>query len=81
MHLSNLVNAVAYLRNSAVIMCSLTCNFDAETNVFYDRVHQPYEYALLTRFYSQNALSFKIDCKIDRTDHLIRIKFVNPLTH
>ena len=48
---------------------------DIEANRFYDRNHQMYEAALLTRFYTQHALRPIIDAEINHLRQFI--KFIN----
>ena len=48
-----------------------------EANRFYDRTHQIYEAALLTRYYTQHALRPFIDAKINHQRHFIKIPFIN----
>ena len=50
---------------------------DIEANRFYDRNHQMYEAALLTRCYTQHALRQFIDAEINHQRHLIKIPFIN----
>ena len=50
---------------------------DIEANRFYDRNHQMYEAALLTRCYTQHALRPFIDAEINHQIHLIKIPFIN----
>ena len=45
--------------------------------MFYDRNHQMYEAALLTRCYTQHALHPVIDYEIDHKRHFIKIPFIN----
>ena len=49
---------------------------DIETNRFYDRNHQIYEAALLTRCYTQHALRPFIDAEINHQRHFIKIPFI-----
>ena len=51
--------------------------FDIEANRFYDRNHQMYDAALLTRCYTQHALRPFIDAEINHQRHLIKIPFIN----
>ena len=51
--------------------------FDIEANRFYDRNHQMYEAALLTRCYTQHALRPFIDAEINHQRHFIKIPFIN----
>ena len=44
---------------------------------FYDRNHQMYEAALLTRCYTQHALGRFIDAEINHQRHFIKIPFIN----
>ena len=48
-----------------------------EVNGFYDRNHQLYEAALLTRCYTQHALRPFIDAEINHQRHFIKIPFIN----
>ena len=48
---------------------------DIEANRFYDRNHQMYEAALLTRCYAQHALRPFIDAEINHQRHFIKIPF------
>ena len=50
---------------------------DIEANRFYDRNHQMYEAALLTRCYTQHALRPFIDAEINHQKHFIKIPFIN----
>ena len=51
--------------------------WDIEANRFYDRNHQMYEAALLTRCYTQHALRPFIDAEINHQGHFIKIPFIN----
>ena len=48
---------------------------DIEANMFYDKNHQMYESALLTRCYTQHDLRLFIDAEIDHRRHFIKIPF------
>ena len=48
-----------------------------EANKFYDRNHQLYDAALLTRCYTQHALLPFIDSETNHKRHLIKIPFIN----
>ena len=50
---------------------------DDEANTFYDRKHDLYEAALLTRCYTQHALCPYIDSEINHIRHFIKIPFIN----
>ena len=50
---------------------------DDEANKFYDRKHDLYEAALLTRCYTQHALHPYIDSEINHIKHFIKIPFIN----
>ena len=50
---------------------------DTEVNKFYDRNHQLYDAALLTRCYTQHALRPFIDSETNRKRHFINIPFIN----
>ena len=50
---------------------------DDVANKSYDRKHNLYEAALLTRCYTQHALRPYIDSKINHIRHFIKIPFIN----
>ena len=50
---------------------------DDEAYNFYDRKHDLYEAALLTRCYTQHALRPYIDSEINHIRHFIKIHFIN----
>ena len=50
---------------------------DTEANKFYDRNHQLYDAALLTRCYTQHALRPFIDFETNHKRHFIKIPFIN----
>ena len=50
---------------------------DDEANNSYDRKHDLYEAALLTRCYNQHALRPYIDSEINHIGHVIKIPFIN----
>ena len=50
---------------------------DTEANKFYDRNHQFYDAALLTRCYTQHALRPFIDSKTNHKRNFIKIPFIN----
>ena len=50
---------------------------DDEANKFYDRKHDLYEAAPLTRCYTQHALRPYIDSEINHIRHFIKIPFIN----
>ena len=50
---------------------------DDEAKKFYDRKHDLYEAALLTRCYTQHALRPYIDSEINHIRHFIKIPFIN----
>ena len=50
---------------------------DTEANKFYDRNHQLYDAALLTRCYTQYALRPFIDSETNHKRHSIKIPFIN----
>ena len=52
---------------------------DTEANKFYDRNHQLYDAALLTRCYTQHALRPFIDSEINHKRHFIKIPFINKV--
>ena len=50
---------------------------DTEANKFYDRNHQLYDAAFLTRCYTQHALRLFIDSETNHKRHFIKIPFIN----
>ena len=50
---------------------------DTEANRFYDRNHQMYGSALLTRCYTQHAFCPFINAEINHQRHFIKIPFIN----
>ena len=50
---------------------------DEEINKFYDRKHDLYHTALLTRCYTQHALRAYIDSEMNHIRHFIKIPFIN----
>ena len=65
------------LSKLASLSISSLLKLDDETNKFYDRKHDLYEAALLTRCYTQHALNPYIDSEINHIRHCIRIPFIN----
>ena len=62
----------------AIVACQTWIGvLDIEANWFYDRNHQMYEAALLTRCYTQHALRPFIDAEINHQRHFIKIPFIN----
>ena len=51
-------------------------SLDTEANIFYDRNHQMYDDALLTRCYTQHALRHLIDSESYHIRHFIKISFI-----
>ena len=51
-----------------------------EANKFYDRNHQLYDAALLTRCYTQHILRLFIDSETVHKRHFIKIPFINKGT-
>ena len=70
-----------------VIICFqdyLPCQFllsvrklDEEANTFYDRKHDLFDAAFLTRCYTQHAFRPYIDSEINHIRHFIKIPFIN----
>ena len=50
---------------------------DEESNKFYDRKHDLYHTAFLTRCYTQHALRPYIDSEVNHIRHFIKIPFIN----
>ena len=63
-------------RLSSLSISSLR-KLDEEANKFYDRKHDLYEAALLTRCYTQHALRPHIDSEINHIRHFINFPFIN----
>ena len=63
------------LSKLASLSISSLHKLDDEANKFYDRKHDLYEAALLTRCYTQHALRPYIDSEINHTRHFIKIPF------
>ena len=64
------------LSKLASLSVSSLRKFD-KANKFYDRKHDLYEAALLTRCYTQHALRPYIDSEINHIRHFIKITFIN----
>ena len=56
---------------------SVLRNLDTEAKKFYDRNHQLYDAALLTRCYTRHALRPFIDSETNHKWHFIKIPFIN----
>ena len=65
------------LSKLASLSVSSLRKLDDEANKFYDRKHDLYEAALLTRCYTQHALRPYIDSEINHIRHFIKIPFIN----
>ena len=65
------------LSKLASLSVSSLRKLDDEANKFYDRKHELYEAALLTRCYTQHALRPYIDSEINHIRHFIKIPFIN----
>ena len=65
------------LSKLASLSVSSLHKLDDEANKFYDRKHDLYEAALLTRCYTQHALRPYIDSEINHITHFIKIPFIN----
>ena len=65
------------LSKLASLSISSLRKLDDEANKFYDRKHDLYEAALLTRCYTQHALRPYIDSEINHIRHFIKIPFIN----
>ena len=77
--LNILLNSGRYqmLSKLASLSVSSLRKLDDEANKFYDRKHNLYEAALLTRCYTQHALRPYIDSEIYHIRHFIKILFIN----
>ena len=65
------------LSKLASLSVSSLRKLDDKANKFYDRKHDLYEAALLTRCYTQHALRLYIDSEINHIRHFIKIPFIN----
>ena len=65
------------LSKLASLSISSLRKLDDEANKFYDRKHDLYEAALLTRCYTQHALRSYIDSEINQTRHFIILPIIN----
>ena len=65
------------LSKLASLSISSLRKLDDEANKFYDRKHDLYEVALLTRCYTQHALRPYTDSEINHIRHFIKIPFIN----
>ena len=68
---------VTHLCGSNIYLKFVICKLDDEANKFYDRKHNLYEAALLTRFYTQHALRPYIDSEFYHIRLFIKIPFIN----
>ena len=81
--LSELSIILKHSGRHAALSCLVTVsisslrNLDIEANKFYDRSHQLYDAALLTRRYTQHALRPYKESEINHIRHFIKIQFVN----
>ena len=78
-YLNILSNSGCHLMLSKLASLSISSvrKLDDEANTFYDRKHDLYEAALLTRCYTQHALRLYIDSEINYIRHFIKIPFIN----
>ena len=65
------------LSKLASLSVSSLRKLDDEANKLYDRKHDLYETALLTRCYTQHALRPYIEFEINHIRHFIKIPFIN----
>ena len=65
------------LSKLASLSMSSLRKLDVEANDFYDRKHDLYEAALLTKCYTKHALRPYIDSEIKHIRHFIKIPFIN----
>ena len=72
----DLIHFVTMLSFLSSLPISVLRILDTEANKFYDRNHQLYDAALLTRCYSQHALRPFIDYEINHKRHFIKIPFI-----
>ena len=76
--LNILLNSGRHLLLSKLALLSVSSlrKLDDEANTFYDRKHNLYEAALLTRCYTQHSLRPYIDSEINHVRHFVKIPFV-----
>ena len=74
-----LLNSERHQILSKLVLLSISSlrKLDDEANKFYERKHDMYEAALLTRCYTQHALRPYIDSNINHIRHFIKIPFIN----
>ena len=65
------------LSNLASLSIFSLRKLDDEANKLYDRKHDLYEAALLSRCYTQHAHCPYIDSEINHIRHFIKIPFIN----
>ena len=65
---------LSYLRSLPIAVLR---SLDKEANRFYDRNHQLYDAALLTRCYTQHALRPFIDSESNHIRRFIKIPYIN----
>ena len=77
--LNILLNSGRHQMLSKLVSLSISSlrKLDDEANKFYDRKHDLYEAALLTRCYTQHALRPYIDSEINHIRHFTKIPFIN----
>ena len=73
----NVSTALKGTHNYSFISIASLCKLNEEANKFYDRKHDCYQTALLTRCYTQHALRPYIDSEINNIIHFIKIPFIN----
>ena len=71
-----MVDTLCFLFLSSLTI-SVICILDPEANKFYDRNHQLYDAAFLTRCYTQHALRPFIDSETNHKRHFIKIPSIN----
>ena len=64
------------LSKLASLSVSSLRNLDDEANKLYDRKHELYKAALITRYYTQHALRPYIDSEINNIRHFIKNPFI-----
>ena len=68
---------LSFLSSLPISLISVLRILETEANKFYDRNHQLYDAALLTRCYTQHALCPFIDSETNHKRHFIKIPFIN----
>ena len=72
-----MVDTLCFLSFLSSLPISVLRILDTEANKFYDRIHQLYDSALLTKCYTQHALRPFIDSETNHKRYFIKIPSIN----